>query len=404
MMTSNLRDYDAKLHVGGVEIASIEEDDVPPELLSVFTDKMYRSRACEFAAPGPVIADRLDILGFTPARVRETLDGVLDERRRITDLSRQYGTDESMAADDAEWSRLVGYTANDWIAGLRAPPRGSAPAGRLEPGSAGWLMSLIKDADRRVALRAALLARPDDEVGLDITYLATMGALETTDGLCSSGLEAMRAAASAHAPIVVLTEGKSDIEFLEPALRLLYPHLADLIRFMDFGQRPSGGAGALVNTVKSFAAAGIANRVVALFDNDTAAADALRPLDRSGLPANVRVFQYPALDLAVDYPTLGPPPAHTQIANADINGLAGSIELYLGRDVLIGPAGKLRPVHWNTYIQGMQQYQGEIMDKNAIHDAYRAKVRSADADRSRVAQQDWSGVRAILDLVLHAFD
>jgi hypothetical protein len=52
----------------------------------------------------------------------------------------------------------------------------------------------------------------------------------------------------------------------------------------------------------------------------------------------------------------------------------------------------------------MQQYQGEIVDKNAIHDAYRAKVRAADADRSRVAQQDWSGVHAILDLVLHAFD
>jgi hypothetical protein len=55
----NLRDYDAKLYVGSLEIASIEEDHVSPELLSVFTDEMYRSRAGEFAAPGPVIADRL---------------------------------------------------------------------------------------------------------------------------------------------------------------------------------------------------------------------------------------------------------------------------------------------------------------------------------------------------------
>src|SRR2546430_706244 len=167
----NLRDYDAKLYVGGLEIASIEEDHVPPELLSVFTDEMYHSRDCEFAAPGPVIADRLDILGFTPVRVREALDGVLDEERRWTALARQFVTDESMAADDAEWSRLAGYTADDWIAGLRAPARGSAPAGRPEPGSTGWLMSLIKDADRRAVLRAALLACPDDEVRLDITYL-----------------------------------------------------------------------------------------------------------------------------------------------------------------------------------------------------------------------------------------
>jgi hypothetical protein len=415
----NTHDYDAKLYVGGLEVASIEEQ-IPPELLSVFTDEMYRPRtltvaaqppetehdsyASEFAAPGPEIADRLDIFGFTPVRVQETLDGVLNEARYMADLVHEYLEDESKAAHDTELSHLAGYTAHDWIADLRAPTRGSTLPGRPEPRSTGWLMSVIQDADRRIALRAALLAYPDDEVRLDVTYPYAMGSLETVDGLCSSGLEAMRAAASAHAPLVVLAEGKSDIEFLGSALGLLYPHLADLIRFMDFGQRPSGGAGALVNTIKSFAAAGIANRVVALFDNDTAAADALRSLDRFRPPANVRVFQYPPLDLATDYPTLGPPPAHTQVANADVNGLAGSIELYLGRDALTGPAGNLRPVHWNTYIQGMQQYQGEIVDKNAIQDAYREKVRAADIDRSLIARQDWSGIRAILDLVIHAFD
>jgi hypothetical protein len=160
----------------------------------------------------------------------------------------------------------------------------------------------------------------------------------------------------------------------------------------------------LVNTVKSFAASGIANRIVALFDNDTAAADALRPWDRSRLPGNIRVHHYPPLDLAADYPTLGAPPAHTHVANADVNGLAGSIELYLGRDVLTDASGNLRPVHWQTYIPGMRRYHGEVADKTAVQDAYRAKVRAADADRSRIAQQDWSGVRAILDLVRGAFN
>ena len=42
--------------------------------------------------------------------------------------------------------------------------------------------------------------------------------------------------------------------------------------FMDFeGVRIGGGAGSLVNIVKAFAGAGIVNRTVALFDNDTAA-------------------------------------------------------------------------------------------------------------------------------------
>ena len=52
----------------------------------------------------------------------------------------------------------------------------------------------------------------------------------------------------------------------------------------------------------------------------------------------------------------------------------------------------------------MRQYQGEIADKGAVQDAYRAKVCLANSDRSRIAQQDWSGVRAILDLVRGAFD
>jgi len=317
----NPRDYEAKLYVADLEIASVAEQ-IPPELLSVFTDEMFRTRTraevthppktmldgstSEFAALGPVIADRLDILGFTPARVRATLDGVLDETRKMAELVKEFLPDESKAAHDTKRSHLADYTANDWIAELRAATGGSAAQGRPEPGSADWLMSLITDTDRLIALRAALLACPDHEVRLDVTWHYAGGAIETIDGLCSSALDAMRAAASGHAPIVVLAEGKTDIEFLASVLRLLYPHLVDLIRFMDFGHRPTGGAAPLVATVKAFAAAGIANRVVALFDNDTAAADALRLWDRSGLPASIRVFQYPPLGLAADYPTLAP--------------------------------------------------------------------------------------------------
>jgi hypothetical protein len=68
---------------------------------------------------------------------------------------------------------------------------------------------------------------------------------------------------------------------------------------MDFGQRPVGGAGPLVNMVRAFAASGIANRVVALFDYDTAAADALRNLDLQSLPTNIHVRQYPELGLGL---------------------------------------------------------------------------------------------------------
>jgi hypothetical protein len=86
-----------------------------------------------------------------------------------------------------------------------------------------------------------------------------------------------------------------------------------------------------------------------------------------------------------------------------VNGLAGSIELYLGRDVLTGPDGALRPVQWHTYIAAARQYQGEIVDRAAVHGAYRAKVEAARMDPGLMAAQDWSGMRAILDLIRGAF-
>jgi hypothetical protein len=90
----------------------------------------------------------------------------------------------------------------------------------------------------------------------------------------------------------ILTEGVTDRRVLEASLKLLYPHLAEYYAFMDFdGANAPGGAGQLVNTVKAFAGAGIANRVIALFDNDTAARSALRGLEGVSLPSSMRVLQ-----------------------------------------------------------------------------------------------------------------
>jgi hypothetical protein len=102
--------------------------------------------------------------------------------------------------------------------------------------------------------------------------------------------------------------------FLRDAVSILRPHLDDLVRFVDFGVKPEASASELVRAVKAFVAAGISNRIVAIFDNDAAAKDAMRALP-ADLPPNVRVVQYPPLELAECYPTYGPPntdsPGHT---------------------------------------------------------------------------------------------
>jgi hypothetical protein len=154
--------------------------------------------------------------------------------------------------------------------------------------------------------------------------------------------------------------------------------------------------------IRAFAAAGIANRIVAVFDNDTAAADAMRKLDRQQLPPQIQIMRYPDLDLAKAYPVLGPPapgsPADT-LPVADVNGLAGSIELYLGTDVLIQPDGTLRPVRWTSYIPAMDRYQGQVVDKGTIHRAFRAKLKAARETPGHADRQDWSGLSLIIDSI-----
>ena len=119
--------------------------------------------------------------------------------------------------------------------------------------------------------------------------------------------------------IIVLTEGNTDKRILERSLNLLYPHLSDYFR----------GAGELIKIVKAFSAAGLINRILDMFDNDTAAKSALGGLKGMLPPDNIVVLKYPALESAINYPTLGP----TGVVNMDVNRLAGSIELYFGNDV-----------------------------------------------------------------------
>ncbi|WP_406415198.1 hypothetical protein OH809_43680 [Streptomyces sp. NBC_00873] len=353
---------------------------------------------------GSVVSERLSLLDYTEQATIEFLDALLDDERSQSGL----GPLLQGQPDPREEKRsyLAGYTALDWIKNLGA--KASNPPSH-EIGGASWLLNMLEYSEPGFALKAALLGLPDAEVVFILDGNQVDDVADDPDllHLCSDAAEAVHAQSAAHAPIVVLTEGHSDVAILEPALSLLYPHLTDLVRFMDYNNNPRGGAGSLVVTVRAFAAARIANPVVALFDNDTGAQEALRPLAQSSLPSNIKILRCPPLELAKSYPTLGPPTAEApmgRISMADVNGLAGSIELYLGRDVLSLPDGSLRPVQWRSYSEGSKQYQGEITDKKAVQQAYQEKLARAQADPSVIASQDWTGIRAILDMVIRAFD
>jgi hypothetical protein len=152
---------------------------------------------------------------------------------------------------------------------------------------------------------------------------------------------------------------------------------------------------AVRQTVRAFASAGIRNRVVALFDNDTAARDVVRTIAVAELPPNIVIEHLSELPLARSYPTEGAQGANVM----DVNARAASIELYLGVDALTDSRGFLRPVRWGGHNPGVGDYHGEVIDKIAVHRAFETKVRLAEELPNRVVTQDWSSVDLIIDHV-----
>lgn len=170
--------------------------------------------------------------------------------------------------------------------------------------------------------------------------------------------------------IIVLTEGSTDVHFLKESLHLLYSHLSEAYYFMDFNETKSpGGAGRLVNIIKAFIGSGIQNKIVAIFDNDTGASEALLTFQTVQLPESIAVLQYPRLKFAEKYPTYGP----TGLTYLDINGLACGIELYLGKDLITNK--KRHTVQWKGYSVKTKTYQGEILNKEELQDRFIQKLK-----------------------------
>ena len=209
--------------------------------------------------------------------------------------------------------------------------------------------------DYRLAVRTILeVASPQDCLIYDLSDLVAGGWIEEASEFVALTEHSMNTDFLLFHRVIVLTEGDTDRGILERSLRLLYPHLADYFHFFDFtGRKFGGGVGELANLVRAFAAADVRHRILALFDNDTAAKASLSNLNLDNLPSHIAVRHYPNLPLGSDYPTLGP----SGEARMDVNGLAGSIELYLGVDVLADQEGALSPVQWTGYDQKIKGYQ-----------------------------------------------
>lgn len=206
-------------------------------------------------------------------------------------------------------------------------------------------------------------------------------------------------------PLIVLTEGATDSRLLSEGMKITHPHLIGFINFIDFdSSNAEGGVAMLPKIVHAFVASRVANRIAAIGDNDTEAHDALEKIKKDpNLPENVRILHYPDLPALKDYPTLGPYSPDPVLA--DINGSAGALEMYLGRDTLTID-GQVAPIQWRNYNPKLGRYQGTLLDKDkkTVQKAFAEKVKQALARGGTTAEEDWSGIEAIIERLLTAFD
>jgi hypothetical protein len=363
----------------------------------------------EYRSTVSAVKDRLRVMGFTMERVekefREVMAVHLEHLREMSEDGHPELWEEEIAL-------LSKTTLSDFLNAFRFILRSGVHYVHIVDQVAdvpALVVYMLKQDDElfwgfpcrdfRYFIRCLLEVSSDDAmVTQELTDLVDGGYYELDSAVTELALQELKGSYPVNSPIIVLTEGPTDNECISAALSLLYPHLAGYFSFMDLAARTAGGAGSLVHVVRSFAGARIENRVVALFDNDTAGTVSADTLRRDKLPASIRILQYPDIDIARRYPTIGP----TGNADQDVNGAACSVEMYFGRDVL-AVSGTLVPVMWKGREDRLKRYQGELQERNSLKTAFLKKLAEARARPALIATQDWGGMRLILDALFDAF-
>lgn len=331
----------------------------------------------EYRARRDSILKRLDVMGCTAALAQRRFD---EWRAAQTEREEYYLQDWKADQPDGDKTlkALQDLTWEEWcrrvtgvLASLYEFDNHSDETDRLmkSMNEESWLF--FDGYDSLLSLRAIIEAAPDvQDVALHVGDLVAGGWIEPGARICDEKTRIVAARGQPSGPVIILAEGKSDIAVLKASIGCFHPDLTAFVTFLDHSEfKVDGGASYVVKFLKAFAAARVPANIVAVFDNDAAGLAAYRQALSLGLPDNMACIHLPDIELARAYPTIGPQGRH----DADVNGQACGIELYLGRAAL-SSAGTLRPVRWTGYDRRADTYQGEVDEKEAVQEAFFAAM------------------------------
>ena len=369
-----------------------------------------------YEAPVYIIRDRLRVLGYDLETAKVGFQAWISaEKDHYFELATQKESKEKNIIDSQlsdhyrrQAEILSNFSPDKWIENLKTIHYSHINKGywNLDEGpyketDIGFMLSFnwygLTECPTLIPLRLAIEAFENSRKFIyDLTELVWGDYYSYDDDSVLFGDEISEIEFNSSSKIIILTEGKTDAWILSEVFNILYPHLKDYYFFLDFeSTKFGGGVGNLANVVKAFAGAGIINNVIALFDNDTAAVSACKVFENISLPSNIIVHHLPELDLLKNYPTIGP----SGLSTLDVNGMASSIELFLGEDILRNDEGTLMPIQWTGFDSSVGQYQGEVLDKSHLHTQFQDKL-----ERSKKGEDvNWNDLIKIFKLIFGSF-
>lgn len=333
----------------------------------------------QYSVTRAVVLRRLDLAGYTEDEARNSFE---EWRKSELETWIEYAKDGDWAADSAK--ALETFTYSDWQKRMKDVllTRYDFTRDRetftdeidrqMRNNDEGWLFF---GSDHLMVLRAMLDTLSDvREVTLDISDLVHGGYIDGDDRICEQRRTPDAGERSILEPTVIIAEGSTDILVLRRSLERLYPELADYIAFFDYdGSNADGGTSFVVKFLRAFIAARVSTSILAIFDNDAVGVEAFNAANALRLPDNIKVTLLPKIALASSYPAIGPQGNH----DADVNGRAASIELFLGRHNLTID-GALIPVVWTNFIGRIDRYQGLLRDKSKPFDRFLEETATDD--------------------------
>lgn len=331
---------------------------------------------------------RLALMGFTAQACRHELTSA------ITEVLQEDEPDDPLVVMTAEEALGRG------LAGLEAGiPYRELP--EIDRRCLDLVASFIDAGlDLRVLLALQLESAAEDEiVRLDLHDLYMADYFAGVENITQLASDELAVSVSSGGPIIVVTEGVTDARYLSRALELVAPEVAHMFRFLDEDAKAEHNSGQVMRTLRSFASAGVTNRVVGVLDNDAAGRVAARTLDAAPRPATNRYFLLPDVPYGAAYPTNGP----SGDADLDINGRAVSIEFQFGLEPLRLETGELAKVEWKGPQQPINVYQGSFSgrDKAAIQRNIDEFLTTASTDHDP-KMEPWPAVHALVDRLIEA--